>query len=137
MGEHVVNAWSKTQTTVALSSADAELTGICAAAGEGLGLQSLCRDLGFDVSIKVHSDAAAAIGVCKRKGQGRIRHLAVADLWIQDRIRTGDFEICKIPGGSNPSDILTKNVDWGLLIKHLSALHFQFDDGRPASASHI
>ena len=112
-----MKAWSKTQSVVALSSAEAELTGICAAAGEGLGLQSLCADLGLDTTLTVHSDAAAAIGVCKRRGLGRIRHLAVADLWIQDRLRTKDFDLVKIAGSENPSDILTKNVDWGLFYR--------------------
>ena len=37
----------------ALSSAEAELTGLCHASGEGLGLQSLCRDLGLEVSLRV------------------------------------------------------------------------------------
>ena len=137
LGAHVIKAWSKTQSTVALSTAEAELTGICASASEGLGLQSLCADLGLETDLRIHSDAAAAIGVCKRRGLGRIRHLAVADLWIQDRLRTEDFQRCKIAGSANPADILTNHVDWGLLKRHLDALHFQFEDGRPESAAHI
>ena len=91
MGTHVIKCWSKTQATVALSSAESELTGICQAAGEALGLQAICRDLGLEVKVRVHSDAAAAIGICRRRGLGRVRHLAVADLWVQDRIRAMDF----------------------------------------------
>ena len=137
LGSHAVKAWSKTQSVVALSSAEAELTGICAAAGEALGLKALCSDLGMEVEVRLHSDASAAIGVCKRRGLGRIRHLAVADLWIQDRLRTGDVALCKIAGSANPADILTKHVDWGLLSRHLKALGMQFEDGRAASAAHI
>ena len=132
-----MKAWSKSQSTVALSSAEAELTGICAAAGEALGLQALCADLGLSVALRVHSDAAAAIGVCQRRGLGRIRHLAVADLWIQDRLRTKDFELCKVAGSANPADILTKHVDWGLLSKHLSNFNFVFEEGRADLAAHI
>ena len=122
---------------MALSTAEAELTGICGSASEGLGLQSLGADLGVQVNLRIHSDAAAAIGVCKRRGLGRIRHLAVADLWIQDRLRTEDFKLVKIAGSANPSDILTKHVDWGLSKLHLTAFNVEFEDGRPAPAAHI
>ena len=37
VGEHVLNCWSKTQAVVALSSAEADITGLREAAGEGLG----------------------------------------------------------------------------------------------------
>ena len=45
-----VKHWSKTQTTVALSSGEAELHGIAAGMAQGLGLQALARDLGFEVT---------------------------------------------------------------------------------------
>ena len=106
-GTHVLKCWSKTQSTVALSSAEAELSGVCQAAGEGLGLQAIWRDLGRDLKLRVHSDASAAIGICRRRGLGRVRHLAVADLWIQDRLRTHDFELVKVLGSDNPADMLT------------------------------
>ena len=83
----------QTQAVVALSSAEAELTGLCQAAGEALGLQSLFRDLGFSVSIRLQTDSMAAIWICRRRGLGRVRLLAVADLWLQDRLRSGDFEL--------------------------------------------
>ena len=30
---------------------------------------------------------AAAIGICRRTGIGRVRHLAVGQLWVQERLR--------------------------------------------------
>ena len=137
MGGHVLKCWSKTQSTVALSSAEAELTGICQAAGEGLGLQAICRDLGRELKLRIHSDASAAIGICKRRGLGKVRHLAVADLWIQDRLRTHDFELVKVPGSSNPADLLTKYLDRPLHDKHIQALNMEFEVGRAESAAHI
>ena len=61
----------------------AELGGMCRGAPLGLGLQSLANDLGIKVALEVLTDTAA-IGICNRRGLGRIRHLHVADLWIQD-----------------------------------------------------
>lgn len=137
LGSHVIKAWSKTQATVALSSAEAELTGICAAASEGLGLQALCNDLGVPLKLRVHSDAAAAIGICRRRGLGRVRHLAVADLWIQDRLRTRDFELLKVPGAQNVSDIMTKYVDKACLEKHMQSMGLVEEEGRARSAAKI
>ena len=87
IGGNVPKGLSTTQSTVALNSAEAGLSGIRQGAGEGLGLRALCEDLGVRLDLRVHSGAAAAVGVYKRRGEGRVRHLAVADLWIQDRLK--------------------------------------------------
>ena len=73
-GSHLVKHWSQTQTTVALSSGEAELTGICKGASTCIGLQSVAKDLGFHWPLEIHSDATAAIGICNRRGLGEIRH---------------------------------------------------------------
>ena len=69
----------------ALSSGEAELHGINASITQALGLQSIAKDLGFTFKIRVHSDATAALGICRRRGLGKVRHLDVADLWAQDK----------------------------------------------------
>ena len=101
-GQHLLRHWSKTQTTVALSSAEAELTGICAGASQGIGMRSMMRDLGFSWNLIVRSDASVAIGICKRRGLGKARHLHTADLWVQDHVRTGDVVFDNIAGAENP-----------------------------------
>ena len=115
IGGHTIKTWSSTQTIVALSSAEAELTGLSKGGMHGVGLQSLCRDLGLDLKPRLHSDSTAAIGVCRRRGLGRIRHLAVADLWLQDKIRAGEFSVHKVLGADNPADSMTKCVDRHIL----------------------
>ena len=104
MGSHCVKHWAKTQSTVTLSSGEAELHGICAGVAQALGLQSICKDLGFEYKIRIHTDATAAIGIARRRGMGKIRHLDAADLWVQEKIRTGACELFKIPGVDNPAD---------------------------------
>ena len=136
-GSHLIKHWSVTQTTVALSSAEAELTGICRGAIQGLGLQSLCVDLGIPVKIKILTDAAAAVGICRRRGLGKIRHLATADLWVQDRLKKRDFELVRIAGVDNPADILTKHVAKAILQKHMLNLGLKLEDGRAKSAPTI
>ena len=107
-GLHPIKHWSTTQTTIALSSGEAELGGICRGASNALGLQSLANDLGITLDVEILTDATAAIGICRRRGLDKIRHLHVADLWIQDRLQRKDFSLTKVLGADNPADILTK-----------------------------
>ena len=122
MGPHCVRHWSTTQTTIALSSGEAELHGIAKGLSHAIGMQSLCRDLGWQYKIRVHSDATAAIGIARRRGLGKIRHLDVEDLWVQAKVRDKTIELVKVLGAENPADILTKYVDKGILTKMLSRL---------------
>ena len=134
IGGCLLKHWSKTQTTISLSSGEAELHGIAYGAAQALGLQALLRDLGWIVRIRVHSDATAAIGICKRKGIGKIRHLAVTDLWIQDKVRSKQLELVKILGTENPADVLTKYVSKAIMTAALAKLGLVPTDGRPACA---
>ena len=97
----------------------------------------MAADLGFQLSVVVSTDAAAAVGICRRRGLGKIRHLATADLWVQDRIKKGDFKLARVPGVANPADILTKHVDRTLLDKHLVTLNLKYEAGRAESAPSI
>ena len=136
-GGHCIKHWSSTQTTVALSSGEAELGGICRGASNGLGLQALAADLGIHLTLEVLTDATAAIGICRRRGLGRIRHLHVADLWVQDRLRKKDFSLTKIPGSSNPADILTKHVSRDIMRQHMELMGLIAETGRAQSAPTI
>ena len=133
-GQHLIKQWSLTQTTVALSSAEAELCGICKGTSIALGLQAVAQDLGLTWSLTIRTDAAAAIGVCRRRGLGKIRHLATSDLWIQERLRRGDFVLEKVDGRNNVADILTKHVDRATLERHIQNMGLKEEFGRAQSA---
>ena len=134
IGGHFLKGWSRTQNNVTLSSAEAELTGLCQAAGEGLGLQAICHDLGLQVHPRCHSDSSAAIGICRRRGLGRVRHLAVADLWLQVRLRTGDFQLLKVADSEHVGDMLTKYLSRAPVNRHCEFLRLSFVGGRADSA---
>ena len=133
-GEAVIKAWSRTQTLIALSSGESELAAVTKAAAEALGVQSVLSDFGVTVKLEIHSDATAAIGICKRQGLGRVRHLATADLWVQQRVRSKDLKLFKLPGKENPSDLMTKYKSGPEASKFLSMLGIQKRDGRPKLA---
>ena len=86
----------------------------------GLGLRALASDLGLELSLKLYSDAAAAIGIAMRRGVGKVRHIEVHQLWLQDRISRGDIRVEKVKGVLNPADALTKYLAGPALEQHCS-----------------
>ena len=106
-----MKSWSKTISTLALSSGESELAALAKGAAEGLGIESILGDFGITVKVELHSDATAAIGIAGRQGLGRIRHVAVADLWVQQRLKAGDFKVFKVNGLENIPDSMTKALD--------------------------
>ena len=99
-----------------------------------MGLISVARDLGLQWSLVVQTDASAAIGVCRRRGLGKTRRLATADLWIQENLRNNEFELVKIPGQQNAADALTKHLDRATLERHVHAMGLRQAYGRAQSA---
>ena len=87
--------------------------------------------------MQVHTDSAAAIGICKRSGIGKVRHLAVAQLWVQERLREGAFTLYKVAGQQNPADMLTKALVRADIDRHLGAVGLQRCEGRAASAPRL
>ena len=109
LGRHTIKHWSSTQTSTALSSAEAEFGGVLRGSGQGLGYQALLRDLGITVPLRVWTDSNAAIGICQRQGLGKVRHLDTQTLWIQQAVRAGRVDLRKVHGESNPADLFTKH----------------------------
>ena len=67
--------------------------------------------MGVDVDIELNTDASAAKGIASRKGVGRVRHIEVHQLWVQEKVSRGEIVINKVRGEDNIADILTKFVD--------------------------
>ena len=80
--------------------------------------------------MRIKGDVVAAMGMVKRQGLGRVRHLAVADLWIQQKAKNGSAIYEKLPGQDNTSDIMTKAVEAEVLERHMESLGFEYRDGR-------
>ena len=136
-GSQLVKTWAKTQPVLALSTGEAELAAVVKASAEALGMQSVLRDLGHEVELTVRSDATAAIGMVRREGLGRVRHLAVADLWVQQKSQEKAIKYSKIDGKQNPSDMLTKGLGAADIQRYLTMLGLVAQDGRAASAPSI
>ena len=125
LGAHVLSFWAATQGVVALSSAEAELYALVKGAVNTSGMISLLGDFGETVNGRISSDASAAIGIVNRTVVGKLRHIRVQYLWLQERVREGEVKVLKIPGEDNPADIFTKNVPAEVLRKHLTDMCFE------------
>ena len=126
LGSHLIKSWSKDQHVIATSSGEAELYAVNKVASESLGIQSILRDLGYKADITIEIDAKATLGMISRNGLGKMRHLDVAELWLQEAVRNKRFRIKKVPGADNTSDILTKHVAKDLCERHCASLGLVF-----------
>ena len=93
-----------------MSSGEAELTGIVKGATEAIGLRILAADLGWDGQLQINVDSSADMGICRRTGNGKVKHLATGQRWPQQCPRSKDFELHRVPGADNPADMLTKSL---------------------------
>ena len=61
---------------------------------------------------------------------GRVRHIEVNQLWLQDRAGKKDIKIVKIRGDQNPADHLTKYLNSEGIAKHLRMTGQRIEEGR-------
>jgi hypothetical protein len=134
LGTHLLKHWASTQKKITLSSGEAELGAVVRGFSEALGIQSVARDLGVELAPEVHADSSAAIGICRRNGIGKIRHLAVAQLWVQELVRTRACRLHKVLGTENPADLMTKPLARAEIDGHLGRLGLSRAEGRAETA---
>ena len=136
-GWHTLKTWSSTQSIIALSSGEAEYYGITKAGVVALGLKSLCKDFMMQQGLIIHTDSTAAKGTATRTGAGKIKHMDIQYLWIQQHIKLKSFRLVKVLGLDNMADLMTKYLDKKTIDKHISGLHMRFMEGRSEVAPHI
>jgi len=134
-GKHCLKHWSSTQSSVTLSSGEAEFHGLVKGAAVSLGQQALFADLGVHVPVRLWTDSSAAIGITSRQGLGKLRHVDTKTLWLQQAARTGKVEIRKVAGLVNPADLLTKySLAKERISELIRLLGCYFGEGRPVQA---
>ena len=113
LGTHTLKLWSVTQKHVTLSSAEAELMALVRCASECIGMTQMAQSWAIQVDAHIFADSSAALAICQRQGCGRLRHVRIGHLWIQERVRAQELVLRKIPGEVNPADMLTKGLTPG------------------------
>ena len=71
-----------------------------------MGVKAMCQDLGVTLqgSLVLATDASAAKAIAQRRGLGKVRHTEANQLWLQEHVPNGMFEVIKVNGSDNPAD---------------------------------
>ena len=138
-GMHCIKFWSKTQSSVVTSTAEAELVALVKGTSEAKGIASIMKDVSGKEAgkIGVYTDASAAIGITQRQGIGKTRHIDVGLLWIQQSAKRGEVDISKVEGVRNPADMFTKAVPAEVIWRHMKTMGFENREGRAEEAIQI
>ena len=124
---------------MALSSGEAEYYALVKAASVALGMLALMADLGmrFQEKIEIRSDASAAIGIAHRVGVGKVRHIEVNQLWLQEMVSKGKIGITKVKSEENLADALTKGVSSQEMQWHLEGMGIELRRDRHKDAPSV
>ena len=133
-GSHQLKSWSTTQKSITLSSAEAELVAAVKMSSELIGISQMALDWGIEVKGTVHVDSSAAIGVAQRRGCGKLRHVRVGSLWIQEKIEDGELSMEKVSGEWNPADLLTKGLKEEKIKRFMRMASQRYEEGRARTA---
>ena len=127
MNDFCVGHWSKAQLNVAMSSGEAEMNAAVKALSEMIGLHVLLSELSEARAIlTLHTDSSACKGMLLRQGSGRVKHLAVKQLWSQGAVQSYGVDVVKIPREVNAADVLTHWVAHHDLHRGISSMGFSF-----------
>ena len=125
VGTGAVSWSSKKQSTVALSSTEAEYIATVAAGKEMLWMRSLLKELHFriDEASPMFVDNRSALTVLMDpQHHGRMKHLDINMHWIRDVVKRGTIAPHHVPSDDNTADIFTKALPRLLVERHHCAL---------------
>ena len=114
---------SRTQSTIALSSAEAELYAINTGATEALHIRSFLTEAlnKKKVNVRIHTDSSSGKSIATRIGSSKkAKHIELKHLFLQQLVLNDVVRIIKINTLVNPADIFTKYVATETLLRHLT-----------------
>jgi hypothetical protein len=114
---------SKTQSVIAQSSGEAKFYAIYQGAVEALFVQRTLAEVGITVPITIYSDSSAGRAIAQRQGVGRVKHLAVKALYVQDLVQAKAINIMRVKSEENPADLMTKPVSASTLARLLGVVN--------------
>ena len=75
---------------------------------EGLGFEALAEDLGWRAVVRLWTDSSGAKAVANRRGLGKLMHVELKWLWVQDMVKEGKVQLKTVKATENVADNLTK-----------------------------
>ena len=136
-GAHCLKTWAATQKSITLSSGEAELVAAVKMSTELIGMLQLSKEWNLEMEGVVFMDSSAALGIVKRKGNGKMRHIRVGMLWIQQKAEEDELKFKKVDGKENPGDLMTKHVPQAVAEKLCRAVSLVVRGGRASSSLRV
>ena len=87
-------------------------------------------DCGSQRAAKVYVDSTAAISATQRRGNGKLRHVKVGMLWVQEIVQEGEMTVCKVLGTENPADAMTKHLSGKRIVELMKKISQEPKEGR-------
>ena len=110
----LLHSSSRRQCIIALSSGQAECYPSVSSSCDGIYLSrclSLCSGLEVKIQIKLLIDSSSARQILLRSGVGRIRHLSVKVLWLQQKVESKEVDVSAVGTTDNIADLGTKRLN--------------------------
>ena len=103
---------------------EAELYAAALGASELKGIISLMRDVGYEKKPVLAIDAKATEHILHRQGIGKLKHIDVAYLWIQGKVRSRRLQVRRVKSEDNIADLGTKPLSKAVMAKHCTIMGY-------------
>lgn len=120
-----VSWFARKQPTVSLSSTEAELVALCAAACHSQWLVRVLKDLGWktDNPVLFREDNQSTMKIVSNpKDTGRLKHIDVKYFYVRDLVENGSIQIEYVPSSEQQADLLTKGLPAPAFVKLRSSI---------------
>jgi hypothetical protein len=108
VGNCLLYSFTRRQTVVAQSSAEAEYYATTSGVSEGILIRKVLAFFNLPLGLRSVTDSAANNAMAHRLGVGKVRHLETKVLWLQHLVYNGFLTMSWSPGKYNNSDQGTK-----------------------------
>ena len=134
----VIYTSSRNQKSVALSSGEAEYYAGASAASDSILLKEAIQFLtGKRCQVNLYLDSSAARGIITRQGVGRVKHLQIRTLFLQELHKQGTLSVHPVGTKENTADIGTKPLSGKRIKLHLHWLGFQDENNEPVGSEEL
>ena len=134
----VIYTFSRNQKSVALSSGEAEYYAGASAASDSILLKEAIQFLtGKRCKVNLYLDSSAARGIITRQGVGRVKHLQIRTLFLQELHKQGTLSVHPVGTKENTADIGTKPLSGKRIKLLLHWLGFQDENNEPVGREEL
>ena len=122
IGEHMLKAYTRKRNIIARSSAEAELHAAAQGPSESKGIAAMMCDFGFLVKLVLVIDAQVTEHILHRHGSVRMKHIDLANLCLQDEVRSNRLVVRRVSSEQNVSNLCTEALSRAVIASHAETL---------------